>query len=1131
MRVWSPLKKLLIFALLLALVAGLQAPSHALAQEAASKVVRVGWFDSSFCYWDQFGRRCGIDYEYQHRISAYTGWTYEYVEDSWPNLLKKLMAGEIDLLGDVSYKQERTEFLLYPDLPMGSESYYIYIDERNREITASDLTSFNGKRIGVNEGSIQAGFLKDWAEKSGLNIEIVPLTTDENESMNMVLRGQLDGFASVYTVSSEYKSYPAVRIGSSDYFYAISKTRPDLLAELNMALSGIKDDDPYFNERLAEKRVYDTQEYAFLTPAQDDWIAAHGTIRVGYLENYFPFCSTDEQTGELSGALKDFLAHAENTFGDSNVRFETKPYNSVSAALEALNAGAVDCVFPVYLSDYDSDQAGVFLTNPAMKTGMNVVTRDSEALDLSRDSALTFAVPSGSPNLETFIKEQYPACRRLVFADDKACYDAVAGKIADCTLVSNYRVPYTEETYKGYHLSSVPTGEHVPCSFAVKKADRDLYFILNKMVVTTQSGDMDSALASYMYKTQKTSFTQFMKDNWLLVLLVLTALFSVIIFLLFQRLKAQRKAHEQQRLLEEAAEVAELKQTISSLLDNMPGMNYTKDAETGVYLACNQAFAEYAHRKPEDVIGHTAAEIFDAEKAKRFTEDDRMALSMDGPYIFFEDEPDPSGRKRQIRKTKLKYTDAAGRLCVLGIAQDVTDTVRVHRGDVATKEDYEKLRGTGIIYSHIAQALARGYADLYYVDLITEEFIQYRVNDRTGSLDEVRRGWHFFEECQEEIDRDVYPDDRDMMKKALDRKTLIAALDHNNSFIITHRIVGEAGPVFVSMKVTRMQDDDRYIILGITDIDEQVKQRTAAARAAEEQIAHNRLVALAGNYLCVYVVEPETERYREFSATSGYELAFAQAKEGTDFFTTTREASRTFSHPDDLNRFLSVFTRENVLAEIERSGLFMISYRLIMNGKPRYVQLKAAMVQEKDGARLIVGINDIDQQVRQEENYVNRLSKARIEANIDTLTGVKNRHAYLMAEERLNAHLAENPALEFAVTVLDVNDLKRVNDADGHHAGDQYLRDACRIICKTFNHSPVFRIGGDEFAVISQGEDYTRIDDLIRQMSVMNEEALKSGGIVIACGMARHDGEASVAPVFERADQSMYDNKSDLKSK
>jgi diguanylate cyclase (GGDEF)-like protein len=297
----------------------------------------------------------------------------------------------------------------------------------------------------------------------------------------------------------------------------------------------------------------------------------------------------------------------------------------------------------------------------------------------------------------------------------------------------------------------------------------------------------------------------------------------------------------------------------------------------------------------------------------------------------------------------------------------------------------------------------------------------------------------------------------------------------------------------------------------------------------EEQIAYTRINALTGDYLCIYVVDPESGRYREFSASDGFER-FGLAKEGADFFAEAREQGGSFVFPEDVNRFLTAFTKENILAEIGNSGIFTLSYRLMMDEEPRYVQLKAAMVEEKEGPRLVVGINDIDAQVRQEETYVKNLARARIEASVDALTGVKNRHAFLMAEERINSQIAAQRALEFAVVVLDVNDLKRVNDTTGHEAGDQYLRAACKIICETFQHSPVFRIGGDEFAVISQGNDYAAIDELIARMRAHNLEAMETGGVTIACGMAKHAGEASMAPVFERADQSMYEDKSWLKA-
>ena len=490
---------------------------------------------------------------------------------------------------------------------------------------------------------------------------------------------------------------------------------------------------------------------------------------------------------------------------------------------------------------------------------------------------------------------------------------------------------------------------------------------MNKTALTTNSSEMDTALASYMYNEQKLSFFRFLKDNWLIVVAVLTVLFMIILFLLWQKLKAERLASKQKQLLEEAAQIAELQQTMSSLLDNMPGIYLTKDAKTGEYLACNQAFAEYIHKKdPSEAIGLTAADVFDEEKAKRFAEDDKTALSMEEPLIYYDEMEDVFGNPRKVRMTKLKYTDANGRLCILGVFQDVTDSFRISRENASTKESYEKARSNGIIFAHIAQALAHGFRDLFYVDLVTEEFIEYHSDDKDGSLTEVRRGWHFFEEGQDAAEVNVYPEDREEVIRAMDRRTLEATLDQNNIFMMTYRMLNGQVPIYVNMKVTRMKDDERFIILSITDINEQMKQRQAAQRMQEEQTAYSRISALAGDFLCIFVAVPETGRYRKFSSDADFD-AFSMPSEGFDLFSDFREKSISAVYPEDKNRVFTALTMENALEEIEKNDIFTLSYRLMINGEPRYVQLKAAIVDEQDGRRLVVGVNDIDAQVRQEE--------------------------------------------------------------------------------------------------------------------------------------------------------------------
>ncbi|MCR5324323.1 MAG: GGDEF domain-containing protein [Lachnospiraceae bacterium] len=165
----------------------------------------------------------------------------------------------------------------------------------------------------------------------------------------------------------------------------------------------------------------------------------------------------------------------------------------------------------------------------------------------------------------------------------------------------------------------------------------------------------------------------------------------------------------------------------------------------------------------------------------------------------------------------------------------------------------------------------------------------------------------------------------------------------------------------------------------------------------------------------------------------------------------------------------------------------------------------------------------------EKEEYARQLLQVRSTASIDPLTGVRNRHAYLDEEEKIDQMIRDGQTPEVALVLLDINDLKKINDSQGHQAGDEYIKNACKIVCETFKHSPVFRLGGDEFIVLVQGDDYEVVDDLVQSIADHNAEAKENGGIVIACGMSKYEDEDNMSIVFEHADHDMYDNKNALK--
>ena len=442
----------------------------------------------------------------------------------------------------------------------------------------------------------------------------------------------------------------------------------------------------------------------------------------------------------------------------------------------------------------------------------------------------------------------------------------------------------------------------------------------------------------------------------------------------------------------------------------------------------------------------------------------------------------------------------------------------------------EEARSSSVTYSRIAQALATDYNYLYYVDLETDDFIEYSCDSDNNTLAVVRRDVDFFNISRKMAKQLIYSDDQTMFLESFKREIILRALDEHGAYTITYRQLYDGEPKYTNMKITRMEDDDRHIIIGISDVDAQMRYQDAMERAQEELITYTRISALSGDFLSVYTVNPVTDRYMQYGA-SGNNQTFGTETVGEDFFARARKEAMQIIHPDDILRFETIFTKQNILKEVEENGIFVLGYRMMVNGMPTYVTTKAAMVQEKDGPQLIIGIINVDAQMRRDQEYERMLTAARAKANVDALTGVRNKHAYVDMEAELDRKIHEEPGtVQFAVVALDVNNLKEVNDTKGHTAGDMYLKQACGIICRIFAHSPVFRVGGDEFNVIAQGEDYAHMDELLAELRRTNEENAGTDLPIVAAGVACfEEGDSNVQTVYERADSVMYKEKQRLK--
>jgi len=509
--------------------------------ESAAKVIRVGWYDTPFNYKDAFGRRTGYAYEYQRKIAAYTGWKYEYVEGTWPELLQMLIDGRIDLMSDVSYTAERAEQMLFTGIPMGSELYYLYVDPDNKEISIQDYNTLNGKKVGVTRTSVQKGLFLRWAEERGITPDLVELDCSEAESLSMLRRGELDAFITLDSYGNPEISIPLWKIGSSDFYFAVCKDRTDLLAEIDTALSRIQDENKHYSEQLNTKYLQSAGTNRYLSTEECAWIESHGPIRVAVQDHYLAFCAADRD-GNLTGALKDYLAIAAGIPANARVEFTTTVYPTASAALEAVMSGEADCMFPANLTDNDAEAAGVVMSPPLMRTEMEAVVRAEDKQDFLRKSTIRVGVNLGNPNYEMFLTEHFPGWTPVFYTDTPACLDAVAEKNADCIIISNYRFNDIAAQCKKLNLTTVYTGVDMDYCLAVKEGNTVLYSILSKIISEVPDASVNAALTYYSTEPPKTGIMAYMQDNPVVTaLIVLCVVLVAIIVILLVRFSPKKE--------------------------------------------------------------------------------------------------------------------------------------------------------------------------------------------------------------------------------------------------------------------------------------------------------------------------------------------------------------------------------------------------------------------------------------------------------------------------------------------------------------------------------------------------------------------------------------------------------------
>ena len=451
-------------------------PVKTAAETAPAKIVRVGSFEDTFNYVNERGARKGYGYELLETLSGYTGWQFEYVTCDWSDCFEKLKNGEIDIMGDISYTEDRAEEMLFSDEPMGEEKYYLYADFSRTDISASNFKTLNGKKIGVLMGTEPEEMLTEWEEKHGIKTEHVNISDNEDVKQKLA-NHEIDCFVSLEEAFwAELGISTMTRVGESSIYYAINKDRPDLKEELDYAMSVLDEADPFYTADLY-KRYFSLDYTPILTGEEKAWLRKHGAIRMGFLTSDGGVSTYDPATGELTGAITDYIQFATGCLGNQELEFQIVGYDSIEAELDALKSGEIDMIFHFDQNPNLAEEYRVACTSTTWITNLMAVTNKEH---FNESKANRIAVPQNKLSLKKYLAFYYPQW-----------------EIVDCDT--------QEDAAKPINL-------------------------------------LAGSIAMYQSSARKVTLSEFIKDNFFMVLLIGSIAVAVVLLTILKLLQKARKA-------------------------------------------------------------------------------------------------------------------------------------------------------------------------------------------------------------------------------------------------------------------------------------------------------------------------------------------------------------------------------------------------------------------------------------------------------------------------------------------------------------------------------------------------------------------------------------------------------------
>ena len=434
------------------------------------------------------------------------------------------------------------------------------------------------------------------------------------------------------------------------------------------------------------------------------------------------------------------------------------------------------------------------------------------------------------------------------------------------------------------------------------------------------------------------------------------------------------------------------------------------------------------------------------------------------------------------------------------------------------------------IYDNIATRLAEDYEAIYYINIETGAFREFSKSAEYAAMQVPVGGRDFYQETRRNVERFVHPDDREFAWKMHQKETMLKNLEGRESYSYKYRLLINGQQKHYLFTIM-LAPDGKHFIISERNIDDEITAENLRLANQNKQVTFTQIAEiLAVNYDVIYYVDIKDSSYISYECRNIYGEVEVQ-RSGDDFFADSKTDITNIVHKNDLDTVLDFVNKEHLACTLMNQKSCHHDYRIVAFKKTHYVRM--TVQKTTDESHYIIGIENINDEVKKEKQHLKALNSEKELARRDELTGIKNKTAYNELEKSVQSNIDNGmDYLPFGLVVCDTNDLKKINDSKGHVAGDEYIKESAKLLCNVFVHSPVFRIGGDEFVVFLRGDDYSNRQALMKtlQDQVWENQKTKTGP-VLASGMAEFTPgkDSLISQIFERADKTMYKNKRDLK--